>query len=153
MFRTRVIPDRFCSCLVYRNKVSYFINKLDMPACLCVLNVPRAVTSTFAVHSAAENGQSTSRQIAEVSDKEQADQAPFHIPSLDGIRAFAFLIVFTAHAGLGDYIPGHLGLSLFFFLTGCLIMHKLPLIFSHTHIHRLVLDSAELGYVPFITIK
>ncbi len=88
--------------------------------------------STFTIHTAAENGQSISRQITEVRDKEKTDKTPFHIPSLDGIRAFAFLIVFTAHAGLGDYIPGHLGLSLFFFLSGYLITTLLRIEFERT---------------------
>lgn len=46
---------------------------------------------------------------------------PFHIPSLDGIRAVSFLIVFLGHAGLGKIVPGYFGLSLFFFLSGYLI--------------------------------
>jgi peptidoglycan/LPS O-acetylase OafA/YrhL len=45
----------------------------------------------------------------------------FHIPSLDGIRAVSFFIVFLGHAGLGEFVPGYFGLSLFFFLSGYLI--------------------------------
>lgn len=45
----------------------------------------------------------------------------FKIPSLDGIRAASFLVVFVAHAGLGDVVPAHFGLTLFFFLSGYLI--------------------------------
>jgi peptidoglycan/LPS O-acetylase OafA/YrhL len=44
-----------------------------------------------------------------------------HIPSLDGIRAIAFLLVFVAHAGLGNVVPGGLGVTIFFFLSGYLI--------------------------------
>ncbi len=44
-----------------------------------------------------------------------------HIPSLDGIRAVAFTIVFVSHAGLGHYIPGGFGVTIFFFLSGYLI--------------------------------
>src|ERR1700678_4363550 len=44
-----------------------------------------------------------------------------HIPSLDGLRALSFLLVFGAHAGLGKVIPGGFGVSVFFFLTGYLI--------------------------------
>ena len=33
----------------------------------------------------------------------------FHIPSLDGFRALAFVIVFVSHAGLGDLVPGGFG--------------------------------------------
>jgi peptidoglycan/LPS O-acetylase OafA/YrhL len=51
----------------------------------------------------------------------KSNQEAFHIPSLDGIRAVSFLIVFIAHAGLGWIIPGYLGLTVFFFLSGYLI--------------------------------
>jgi peptidoglycan/LPS O-acetylase OafA/YrhL len=43
------------------------------------------------------------------------------IPSLDGIRAVSFLLVFVSHAGLGNYIPGGMGVTIFFFLSGFLI--------------------------------
>jgi peptidoglycan/LPS O-acetylase OafA/YrhL len=45
----------------------------------------------------------------------------FHLPSLDGIRAVAALLVFVSHAGLGHIIPGGLGVTIFFFLSGYLI--------------------------------
>src|ERR1041385_111615 len=45
----------------------------------------------------------------------------FHIPSLDGVRAVSFLIVFLAHAGLEKWVPGYFGLTVFFFLSGYLI--------------------------------
>ena len=44
-----------------------------------------------------------------------------HIPSLDGIRAVSFLLVFAAHTGLGRFVPGELGVTIFFFLSGYLI--------------------------------
>jgi peptidoglycan/LPS O-acetylase OafA/YrhL len=46
-----------------------------------------------------------------------------HIPSLDGLRAVSFLIVFWAHAGLPFVlkIPGGFGVTVFFFLSGFLI--------------------------------
>src|SRR5687767_2974535 len=46
-----------------------------------------------------------------------------HIPSLDGLRALSFLIVFWAHAGLPFVlkIPGGFGVTVFFFLSGFLI--------------------------------
>jgi peptidoglycan/LPS O-acetylase OafA/YrhL len=43
------------------------------------------------------------------------------IPSLDGIRAISVLIVVVAHAGLGELVPGGLGVTIFFFLSGYLI--------------------------------
>lgn len=50
-----------------------------------------------------------------------APKQPFYIPSLDGIRAVSFLIVFVSHAGLGSVVPGGLGVTIFFFLSGYLI--------------------------------
>ena len=51
-----------------------------------------------------------------------AGRAPrFHLPSLDGIRAVAALVVFFSHAGWGHLIPGGLGVTIFFFLSGYLI--------------------------------
>jgi peptidoglycan/LPS O-acetylase OafA/YrhL len=47
-----------------------------------------------------------------------------HIPSLDGLRAVSFLIVFLAHSGLqtpGLAIPGGFGVTVFFYLSGFLI--------------------------------
>lgn len=47
--------------------------------------------------------------------------ATFHIPSLDGIRAISFMLVFVAHCGFDDIVPGGLGVTVFFFLSGFLI--------------------------------
>lgn len=46
---------------------------------------------------------------------------PFHIPSLDGLRAIAIFIVFLSHAGLSHIVPGLFGVTIFFFLSGYLI--------------------------------
>lgn len=46
---------------------------------------------------------------------------PFLIPSLDGLRAVAILIVFLSHAGLSHIVPGLFGVTIFFFLSGYLI--------------------------------
>jgi peptidoglycan/LPS O-acetylase OafA/YrhL len=43
------------------------------------------------------------------------------IPSLDGVRAISFLIVFVAHAGLDHIVPGRFGVAVFFLLSGYLI--------------------------------
>jgi peptidoglycan/LPS O-acetylase OafA/YrhL len=43
------------------------------------------------------------------------------IPGLDGIRAIALLLVFFSHSGLENYVPGGLGVTLFFVLSGYLI--------------------------------
>jgi len=43
------------------------------------------------------------------------------IPSLDGIRAVAVSLVFFAHSGSENFIPGGLGVTIFFVLSGYLI--------------------------------
>jgi peptidoglycan/LPS O-acetylase OafA/YrhL len=43
------------------------------------------------------------------------------IPSLNGIRAISVLIVVLSHSGLGMIVPGGLGVTIFFFLSGYLI--------------------------------
>jgi len=43
------------------------------------------------------------------------------IPSLDGLRAIAVLLVFFAHSGVENIIPGGLGVTIFFVLSGYLI--------------------------------
>jgi peptidoglycan/LPS O-acetylase OafA/YrhL len=43
------------------------------------------------------------------------------IPSLDGLRAISILIVLASHAGYGSIVPGGLGVTIFFFLSGYLI--------------------------------
>jgi peptidoglycan/LPS O-acetylase OafA/YrhL len=51
-----------------------------------------------------------------------AQRAPaLHIPSLDGLRALSFFLVFAAHAGLSHVVPGGFGVTVFFFLSGFLI--------------------------------
>jgi peptidoglycan/LPS O-acetylase OafA/YrhL len=43
------------------------------------------------------------------------------IASLDGIRAVAVSLVFFAHGGFEDFVPGGLGVTIFFVLSGFLI--------------------------------
>ncbi len=43
------------------------------------------------------------------------------IPSLDGLRAISILIVLVSHTGYGTIVPGGLGVTIFFFLSGYLI--------------------------------
>ena len=44
-----------------------------------------------------------------------------HIPSLDGIRAVSFMLVFATHTGASTFISGDFGVTVFFFLSGFLI--------------------------------
>ncbi len=50
-----------------------------------------------------------------------ATPKPGAIPSLDGLRVLAVLIVVASHSGYGETIPGGLGVTIFFFLSGYLI--------------------------------
>ena len=53
------------------------------------------------------------------------------IPSLNGIRALAVIIVLVSHAGYGDVVPGGFGVTVFFFLSGYLITTLLLREFSN----------------------
>lgn len=46
---------------------------------------------------------------------------PKHLPALDGLRAVAVFVVIAYHGGLAPNIPGDLGVTLFFVLSGFLI--------------------------------
>jgi peptidoglycan/LPS O-acetylase OafA/YrhL len=50
-----------------------------------------------------------------------------HIPSLDGVRACAVMLVFVSHAWLHGKVPGEFGVTVFFFLSGYLITTLLRL--------------------------
>jgi len=52
------------------------------------------------------------------------------IPSLDGIRALSFGLVFAGHAGLNNVVPTVFGVTVFFFLSGYLITTLLRLEFE-----------------------
>jgi len=43
------------------------------------------------------------------------------IPSLNGIRALAVILVLVSHTGFGHIVPGGFGVTVFFFLSGYLI--------------------------------
>lgn len=59
----------------------------------------------------------------EASEAEQLAPKPqsSYIHSLDGIRAFAVLVVLLSHTGYEDVVPGRAGVTIFFFLSGYLI--------------------------------
>lgn len=44
-----------------------------------------------------------------------------HIPALDGLRAISILLVVISHAWLGHIVPGGLGVTIFFFISGFII--------------------------------
>jgi peptidoglycan/LPS O-acetylase OafA/YrhL len=70
---------------------------------------------------------SPSRQRQRLSSERSA-----HIPSLDGLRGIAALIVFCSHLGLDEFIPGGFGVTIFFFLSGYLITTLLRTEFEQT---------------------
>lgn len=48
-----------------------------------------------------------------------------YLPALDGLRAVSILLVVVSHLGLGRFVPGALGVTLFFFISGYLITRQL----------------------------
>lgn len=44
-----------------------------------------------------------------------------YMPALDGWRAISILLVLVSHGGLGHIVPGGLGVTIFFFISGYLI--------------------------------
>ena len=78
-----------------------------------------------------------------------------HIPSLDGIRALSFLLVFLSHAGLGDLVPGGFGVTVFFFLSGFLITTLMRVEFESSgavSLRRFYLRRALRILPPFFVI-
>jgi peptidoglycan/LPS O-acetylase OafA/YrhL len=64
--------------------------------------------------------------------KQNTGTSPDVIASLDGIRAVAIGLVFLAHGGLSDIVPGGLGVTLFFVLSGYLITTLMRVEFADT---------------------
>lgn len=54
----------------------------------------------------------------------ETNQSPY-LPALDGIRAICILLVFVGHQGFDKVIPGGIGVTIFFFLSGFLITNIL----------------------------
>ncbi|MXV14471.1 acyltransferase family protein [Hufsiella ginkgonis] len=48
-----------------------------------------------------------------------------YIPALDGLRALSIMLVFLAHLGFDKIVPGGLGVTVFFFISGYLITNLL----------------------------
>ena len=44
-----------------------------------------------------------------------------YLPHLDGVRGLSILFVMIAHSGFGDIVPGGLGVTIFYFISGFLI--------------------------------
>jgi peptidoglycan/LPS O-acetylase OafA/YrhL len=50
-----------------------------------------------------------------------------YLPALDGLRAVSILLVVVSHLGLGFIVPGGLGVTIFFFISGFIITRILLL--------------------------
>jgi peptidoglycan/LPS O-acetylase OafA/YrhL len=72
-----------------------------------------------AIAGAAEAARGRASAAAVAGQREQS--GALHIPSLDGIRALSFGLVFAGHAGLNRVVPTVFGVTVFFFLSGYLI--------------------------------
>jgi len=89
-----------------------------------------------------------------------AEYAGGTIPSLDGIRAIAILMVFFAHSGLGHIVPGGLGVTIFFVLSGYLITTLMRMEFTKTggigfrgfYLRRFVRLMPPLFIIVFLTM-
>ncbi len=78
--------------------------------------------SSFARWAQAVSGRSAAQTHEVATRKSDAHSQRLEvIPSLDGIRAISVLIVVLGHSGLEDLVPGGLGVTIFFFLSGYLI--------------------------------
>jgi peptidoglycan/LPS O-acetylase OafA/YrhL len=64
---------------------------------------------------------------------------PHYIPSLDGIRAISFMLVFVTHAGLERFVSADFGVTTFFFLSGFLITTLMRSEFDRRH-------SVDIGH-------
>ena len=67
--------------------------------------------------SDALNGQPS----ASVEPAKIAIMATGQLPYLDGLRAISVLMVIVGHFGFGSIVPGGLGVTIFFFISGFLI--------------------------------
>lgn len=80
---------------------------------------------------------------------------PFHIPSLDGLRAVAIFIVFLSHAGLSHIVPGLFGVTIFFFLSGYLITTLMRMECERTgtvHLRDFYMRRALCIFPPFYLV-
>jgi peptidoglycan/LPS O-acetylase OafA/YrhL len=81
--------------------------------------------------------------------------SPFQIPSLDGLRAVSFMLVFLAHAGFDRVVPGGFGVTVFFFLSGYLIttlMRKEAERIGHVSLKAFYLRRALRILPPFYLV-
>ena len=80
--------------------------------------VSARMTDTF---SRAFGGGIASQSAHDASTASRVTLKSGEIPGIDGLRAIAVSFVMLGHYGLGKYIPGGFGVTLFFFISGFLI--------------------------------
>jgi peptidoglycan/LPS O-acetylase OafA/YrhL len=81
-----------------------------------------ARASRFAGWASFVSGRNTDQPCEAATRKDDARSHRLEvIPSLDGLRAISVLIVVLGHSGLEALVPGGLGVTIFFFLSGYLI--------------------------------
>jgi peptidoglycan/LPS O-acetylase OafA/YrhL len=81
----------------------------------------RRLLSRFARPAPTACGQDSCADAMAAPLSDVQSHQPQVIPSLDGIRAISVLIVVLGHSGLEALVPGGLGVTIFFFLSGYLI--------------------------------
>ena len=81
----------------------------------------------------------TDKKIQTLATDNLAARARGYLPHLDGVRGISILLVVLSHAGLGHIIPGGLGVTIFFFISGFLITSLLRQ-------EREVSGTVNLGY-------
>lgn len=55
----------------------------------------------------------------------QSSSSTSYLPALDGMRAASILLVVVSHLGFGKIVPGGLGVTIFFFISGFIITRLL----------------------------
>ena len=73
--------------------------------------------------------------------------------ALDDVRIFGLLLVMLSHCGVGNRIPGGLGVSIFFFLSGCVISATIFIELESTgsfHALRFMMRRILKIYPPFL---
>ena len=109
-----------------RNSCPSFLLRLQFATSSCPklrslpIDVKQAM-STVLTEGESASARNMVEPVALRESSVQQDAGRFHIPSLDGLRAVAILLVFLSHAGLGHVVPGGFGVTIFFFLSGYLI--------------------------------
>ena len=69
----------------------------------------------------AQGSEAPQGSAADLKDLGRGAVAPRYIAGFDGLRAIAVLMVLVSHVGYGRIVPGGLGVTIFFAISGFLI--------------------------------